>query len=118
MTETKHTPGPFIYTYNENSGYHQGEVIDLDGNLLAIVAGENYGTTFGGKNRDWNPNHQEEDLQEHIANAKLFAAAPTLLKALIEARKYVCAWNAQSGDEETENDLRLCNEAIKQALEG
>lgn len=82
MTETKHTPGPFIYTYNEDDQYHQGEILDLDGNLLAIVAGQNYGTTFGGKNRDWNPNHKEEDMQEHKANAALFSAAPELLKAL------------------------------------
>lgn len=66
----------------------------MDGNLLAIVAGSNYSTIFGGKNRDWNPNHQEEDLQEHISNARLFAASPKLLAALIGARKYVCAWNA------------------------
>lgn len=117
MTETKHTPGPFIYTYNECDQYHQGEILDLDGNLLAIVAGQNYGTTFGGKNRDWNPNHKEEDLEEHKANAALFAAAPVLLQALIAARKYVCAWNANSGDEETEEDLKLCNLAIKKAME-
>lgn len=118
MTQVNHTPGPFIYSYDESERYGQGEILDLDGNLLAIVAGSNYGVTFGGKNRDWNPNHQEEDLQEHISNARLFAASPKLLAALIEARKYVCAWNANSGDEETENDLRLCNEAIKEALEG
>ncbi len=118
MSEIKHTPGPFIYTYNKDAQYHDGEILDMDRNLLAIIAGSNYGTTLGGKNRDWGEDYEQEDLQEHIANAKLFAASPKLLEALIQARKYVCAWNASKGDEETELHLKMCNEAIEDALNG
>ncbi len=117
MSEIKHTPGPFIYTYNKNAHYHDGEVLDMDGNLLAIVSGSNYGMTFGGKNRDWGKDYEQEDLQEHIANAKLFAASPKLLAALIEARTFVCGWHAMNPSEETEKVLSMCNEAIKEANE-
>lgn len=55
-------------------------------------------------------------LSEAEANAKLIAAAPELLEALIEARVWVQGWNAAHESEESYKALIMCNKAIDRAL--
>lgn len=83
IIEYNHTPGPYLWEYYDKE-YHDGQIIDKEGNILAIVSGYNYSCEFGGKDRKWDNGYEEEDLAEHISNAKLFAAAPCLVESLKE----------------------------------
>lgn len=82
-TTFKHTAGPYQWEYSDRE-HHDGQITDKQGNLLAIVSGYNYSCYFGGKDQNWNEGYEEQDLAEHIANAKLFAASPCLVEALQE----------------------------------
>lgn len=70
MTDTKHTPGPWTYTRNEHGA--------PGAPILFISCGDGN-----------HPAHETRSYEERVANARLMAAAPDLLEALLLIeRKY------------------------------
>jgi hypothetical protein len=67
MSKLQHTSGPWKYTISKNSGRHQISDAKCGGQVCAI----------------WS---RGKDITE--ANARLIAAAPEMLEALMEVAKY------------------------------
>lgn len=108
--ETKHTPGPWriavdswgrteIESDNPRDNAEDGVVYVLASSIGGRRHGENY-----------------EDLSEVEANAKLIAAAPDLLKALIKLHESRKSLN-DSGDvgQMVEDDVETARAAIEKA---
>lgn len=73
MTQSKHTPGPWSYRYWNNCSDNnllEGYSISTDGHLVPM-------------------NTAEGDVYEAEANARLIAAAPDLLEALLSTRDHI-----------------------------
>ncbi len=94
---SKHTPGPWRVGY----GFMESGVFSADGKTL--VAGTH------GSARNW---RRQEQIAEQDANARLIAAAPELLAALMGLRLYV---DPMMGGEEVDNAIRAANAAIAKA---
>lgn len=100
MTNNKHTPGPWKYSF-ESIDLAWAIVTDSNGNIIANVNSET--------GPDLPPLVSTKMPQ--IANARLIAAAPVLLKALQIASNYM----ADDLDEGDETEMRVFN-AIRAAL--
>jgi hypothetical protein len=99
MEKGKHTPGPWRVTYPGGFNY---KVIPHYGPCVCVVDGT-YADLMT----------SEEHEVEHIANAKLIAAAPELLEALIALEKA----NPNSANWDYTSATDAARKAIKKATE-
>ena len=87
--KVKHTPGPWCY-----NGLH-GVVADENGNpkLVAML-----------------PKHEaDRNPHQYDANGKLIAAAPEMLKALIEAKELIRIWQKGVDEEADKHNWEIYN---------
>lgn len=100
MSETKHTPGPWHYTQQDQQvhlpGDHSKSIADIRG--------------WGWIQKLPNP----EEIQD--ANGKLIAAAPELLEALIAAQNLIEKFRLKQKTT-TQNEWEQIELAIKKATE-
>lgn len=80
--DTKHTPGPWKFSFNEMGGYDcitdAYEVTTEKGEHIALIDLRQYEQVISGNMLDM------PSTNEALANARLIASAPELLKALEE----------------------------------
>ncbi|HZV36620.1 MAG TPA: hypothetical protein VFB72_18730 [Verrucomicrobiae bacterium] len=99
--ETKHTPGPWI----ADGGYIQSTTAKMFGGGAVIVADPYVSEAF----------ISDEEVD---ANARLIAAAPELLEALIDARdwlQHIMSEDAEPPLEDTGDVRDKCTDAIAKA---
>lgn len=95
MNDAKHTKGPWIHSK------HGFNVLTADEmHSICAVHAPNPGYT------------SEKDVQEHLANARLIAAAPDLLEAL---RDLIQAHTVQMGPKAVKLRVELAEAAIRKA---
>lgn len=114
MTQAKHAPGPWKTAYHGIDGRHTGmgcgygesQIIDGKGRAIAGVAAvePNDGPMY----RDGELSQETFDALD--ANARLIAAAPSLLEALVNLLTDV-----QNGELATVGQVRQAREAIAKA---
>jgi hypothetical protein len=99
----QHTPGPWVYTFNPGE-YSESEILDDEGRLIAIGAGQNYGC--------WRVGDDNGDA-EFEANARLIAAAPELYETLKQLL------DGMAGEEDSDDGvLKRARAAIAKATGG
>ena len=96
---TKHTPGPW---YNSTANPH---AVNKDGKGLAIGIATTHGTD------DANYSDFFPSTEEAKANARLIAAAPELLEALV-----VALMDLEQAQAETHIDFRGSIDAVRAAI--
>jgi hypothetical protein len=94
---SKHTPGP----WRVGNSFMESGVFSADGKTIVALT--------HGSARYY---RRQEQIAEQDANARLIAAAPDLLEALMGLRLYV---DPMMGGEEVDNAIRAANAAIAKA---
>jgi hypothetical protein len=102
-TTDAHTPGPWCVGGSLISG-HDGTRV-----ALALWRPQNGQATEGAPDRDL---RGAADLDEHAGNARLLAAAPTMLDALRDVSEQVKSYEALHG----ENSSPICPDAVRAAI--
>ena len=94
---SKHTPG----SWRVGNSFMESGVFSADGKTIVALT--------HGSARYY---RRQEQIAEQDANARLIAAAPDLLEALMGLRLYV---DPMMGGEEVDNAIRAANAAIAKA---
>lgn len=110
----EHTPGPYTWSYNKDDRYESGEIMNSDGDVLAIVSGSNYGLYLNSHTEEWD---EEGSTKEHIANARLFAKAPEMFEHLEMLFKAVSAVVVGDHFAETQKLIEYVRGTIEQPEE-
>lgn len=92
MTEIKHTPGPWRLDDLSFSVLARGSVDTVNFSVLSRIVTCHELVSFDTDGREW---HCSGD---RLANARLIAAAPELLDALIQAREHL-EWSTPQGQD-------------------
>lgn len=78
----KFTQGEWVAETSGIHGQYSEGCVRSDEGDIAVITGRNFGVEFGGVGRDWCDGYEEQDDEEHKANAYLIASAPNLYKEL------------------------------------
>ena len=100
----KFTEGEWVARYDSAKNRYSEGAISADGHDIAIITGYNFDCVFGGRRRDFSDGYEEQDHQEHAANAHIIAAAPKTYYKLKEVEQYLDAMIGEPSYSKTLHD--------------
>lgn len=113
---SKHTPGPWrfverevmedgtVYPRHIVGGSRELEICPLEHSNIAELAIKGYEIFSSDRMLE-----SDDDVRSKLANARLIAAAPDMLEALLQAREWLESWAS------AESQLAIVNAAIDKA---